>query len=65
MTRTSDKTFNVQQDPARLSYEVQELTRIFLAEDRAALARLMETTLSVMEVLEQARQSAGIRYPGE
>lgn len=65
VTRTSDETFNVQQDPARLSYEVQKLTRIFLAEDRAALARLMETTLSVMEVLEQARQSAGIRYPGE
>ena len=65
VTRTSDETLNVQPNPERLSYEVQELTRIFLAEDQAALDRLMETTVSVMEVLEQARQSAGIRYPGE
>lgn len=65
VTRTSDETFNIQPDPARLSYEVQALTRIFLTEDHTALARLKETTLSVMEVLEQARHSAGIRYPGE
>lgn len=65
VTRTSDETFNAQPDPARLSYEVQALTKIFLEEDHEALNRLMETTLSVMEVLEQARQSAGIRYPGE
>ena len=65
VTRTSDEIFNIQPDPARLSYEVRELTRIFLAEDQAALRRLRETTLSVMEVLEQARHSAGIRYPGE
>ena len=64
-TRTSDETFNMQPDPERLSYEVQELTRIFLEEDQVSLDRLMETTVSVMEVLEQARQSAGIRYPGE
>ena len=65
VTRTSDETFNIQPDPARLSYEVRELTRIFLAKDQAALHQLRETTLSVMEVLEQARHSAGIRYPGE
>lgn len=65
VTRTSDETFNIQPDPARLSYEVRELTRIFLAEDQAALHRLKETTQAVMEVLEQARHSAGIRYPGE
>ena len=65
VTRNSDETFNAQPDSARLSYEVQALTRIFLTEDHTALARLMETTIAVMEVLEQARQSAGIRYPGE
>ena len=65
VTRTSDETFNAQPDPARLSYEVQALTKIFLAEDHAALQRLMDTTVAVMEVLEQARQSAVIRYPGE
>lgn len=65
VTRTSDETFNAQPDPARLAYEVQTLTKIFRQEDHAALHRLMETTIAVMEVLEQARQSAGIRYPGE
>lgn len=65
VTRTSDETFNAQPDPARLSYEVQTLTKIFRQEDHTALHRLMETTIAVMEVLEQARQSAGIRYPGE
>ena len=65
VTRTSDETFNAQPDPARLAYEVQTLTKIFRQEDHTALHRLMETTIAVMEVLEQARQSAGIRYPGE
>ena len=65
VTRTSDETFNLQPDPDRLSYEVQMLTQIFLREDREMLDRLMETTVSVMEVLEAARKSAGITYPGE
>ena len=65
VTRISDEIFNIQPDPARLSYEVQKLTKIYLEEDHAALNSLKETTISVVEVLEQARHSAGIRYPGE
>lgn len=65
VTRTSDETLSAQDDPERLSYEVQALTDIFLREDRAALAGLMQTTLSVMDILEKSRRSGGIRYPGD
>ena len=65
VTRTSDDTFSIQPDPERLSYEVKELTRIFLQRDRKALEQQKETTISVMEVLEESRHSAGIRFPGE
>lgn len=65
VTRTSDEIFNIQPDPERLSYEVRMLTEIFRAEDRSRLGPLMQTTISVMEVLEEGRKSAGIHYPGE
>jgi len=65
VTRAGEETFNAQPDPNRLSYEVRALTDIFLREDRETLARLKETTLSVMEVLEESRHSAKIFYPGE
>lgn len=65
VTKNGEELFNAQPNPQRLFYEVQELTRIFLQEDRAALDRLMETTISVMEVLEQGWKSAGLRYPAE
>ena len=64
-TRTSDETFNAQPDPDRLSYEVRMLTDLFLQEDRETLEQLQKTTLQTMEVLEAARRSAGILYPGE
>lgn len=63
VTRAGEETFSAQPDPQRLFYEVQELTRIFLQEDRAALDRLMKTTIAVMEVLEEGRRSAGLQFP--
>lgn len=65
VTRTGEEIFNAQPNPARLSYEVQALTEIFRSEDYKKLKELEETTLAVMEVLEEARKTAGIRYPGE
>ena len=65
VTRNSDETLNAQPDPERLSYEVRMLTDIFRTEDRKTLSRLMQTTISVMEVLEESRKSADIRYPWE
>lgn len=65
VTRASDETVSDQKDPERLSYEVRELTDIFLREDRQKLQQLMQTTISVMEVLEEGRRSGGIEYPDD
>jgi len=65
VTKTTDETFDLQSDPARLSYEVRRMTDILLREDREAISRLRSTTLAVMAVLEAGRKSGGIRFPGE
>ena len=65
VTRTGEEILNAQEDPNRLSYEVNKLTDIFLREDHKALAKLAQTTVTTMNVLEEARGSAGIRYPWE
>ena len=65
VTGASDEIFNAQPDPDRLFYEVRMLTDIFLREDRETLKSLEKTTVETMEVLEEARKSAGIRYPWE
>ena len=65
VTRTTDECLSDQSDPERLFYEVQTLTGLFLREDRETLDRMMETTIAVMEVLEEGRKSAAIRFLGE
>ncbi len=54
VTKTSDETFNAQPDPDRWYYEVQALTRLLLAEDRATLNERLRLMLRVIETLEQA-----------
>ena len=44
---------------------MNRLTDIFLREDHKALEELAQTTVTTMNVLEEARASAGIRYPWE
>ena len=65
VTRAGEEILNAQPDPNRLSYEVNKLTDIFLREDHKALDELAQTTVTTMKVLEEARASAGIRYPWE
>lgn len=65
VTREEDLTVNDQPEPERLYYEAEALSRILLREDHGTLDRLMETTIAVMEVLEEGRKSAGIYFPGE
>jgi len=65
VTKHTDQTFNAQPDPERLYYEAEALAGILLTEDQETLDRLMETTVTVMEVLEEGRRSANIRFPGE
>lgn len=65
VTKTSDETFDEQPDPDRWYYEVQGMTRLLHAEDHSAAQRRMEITLGVVEVMEDARKRAGIRFPGD
>ena len=65
VTRAGEEILNAQDNPNRLSYEVKQLTDIFLREDHETLEELAKTTVSTIKVLEEARYSAGIRYPWE
>ena len=63
VTKASDETFNEQPDPDRWFYEVQALTRLFLAEDYDAIHARLETTIATVGVIESARKAAGIIFP--
>ena len=65
VTKTSDETFNEQPNPDRWFYEVQELARLFLAEDYDAIYARLDTTIATVGVIESARKAAGIRFPGD
>ena len=65
VTKTSDETFNAQQNPDRWFYEVQNLTRLVLAGDRDVFDRGLDVMLDVVETLENARKKAGIIFPGD
>ncbi len=65
VTKTSDETFNDQPNPDRWFYEVRELTRLVLADDRETLRKGLRVMLDTVEVIENARKAAGIRFPGD
>lgn len=63
VTKTSDETYNEQPNPDRWFYEVQALTRLMRADDYAAVYKRLAVTLDVVEVMENVRKTAGIRFP--
>ena len=65
VTKTTDETLTLQQNCDRRAYEVQALTALLLADDRAALRQHLRTALDTIEVLEAARKAAGITFPGD
>ena len=65
VTKTSDETFNEQDNPDRWYYEVQNLTKLILSGDRDAIYRRLDIMLDVIDVLETARKGAGILFPGD
>ena len=65
VTKTSDETYNEQPNPDRWFYEIQEVTRLLLAEDREGMLERLEKTLATVEVIETARKEAGILFPGD
>lgn len=65
VTKTSDETYNVQDNPDRWFYEVQNVTKLVLADDYDAIYRRLDTMISVIETLEASRKAAGIFFPGD
>lgn len=65
VTKTTEETFNLQEQPDRLFYEVQGITRFLLDGDRDAVFDRLSVMPDVIEVLETARKKAGILFPGE
>ncbi len=65
VTKTSDETFNLQENPDRYFYEVQKLTGLILGDEYDTLYEKLDVMLDVMEVLEGARKKAGIIFPGD
>ena len=65
VTKTSDELFNLQDDPDRWFYEVQNVTKLLLAENYEAFRERLKVTAEVIDVIETVRTRAGIRFAGE
>ncbi len=65
VTKKEDITYNQQGNPDRWYYEVQELTRLLLADDYDSIYSRLDITLKVTGIIEDARRAAGILFPGD
>lgn len=65
VTKTGDETFNEQPNPDRWFYEVQNVTKLVLADDYEAIYARLDTMLDVIETIESSRKEAGIFFPGD
>lgn len=65
VTKTSDNTYNLQSSTDRWFYEIQELTRLLLNNERESLDARLDTTLTTIQVIESTRKAAGILFPGD
>ena len=63
VTGGSDEVINLQPDPSRWYYEIQNLTPILLREDREQLQLRRSLTLLQTEIIERSRKAAGIIFP--
>lgn len=65
VTKAGEEVFSAQPDPDRWIYEVQGITQMVLSNDRREMTRRLDTMLDVVDTLERARASAGIRFPAD
>ncbi len=65
VTKTSDEIFNDQPNSDRWFYEVQNLTKLVLADDYDAIYERLDVMLDVVATLESSRKKAGIFFPGD
>ncbi len=64
-TNEIDETYNLQDDPVRWLYEIQTVTKLMLSDNYDDIYRRLNTTINVMEIMENARHSADIYFPFE
>lgn len=65
VTKAGETLYNEQPNPDRWFYEVQNLTKLVLADDYEAIYKRLETTVDVIDVIETVRKQAGILFTGE
>ncbi|MGI6576778.1 MAG: Gfo/Idh/MocA family protein [Eubacteriales bacterium] len=65
VTKTTNKSFNLQDNPNRWFYEVQKLTQLLLNDDYDAIYKRLDIMMDAVEVIENARKEAGILFPGD
>lgn len=63
VTKAGEAVYDEQPEPDRWFYEVQEIANIVRADDRAEMERRLDVMQGVIDTLERARKSAGIRFP--
>lgn len=65
VTKETEEVFNEQENPDRWFYEVQNLTKMVLADDYETNDRNLNVMINVIEILESSRKEAGIFFPGD
>lgn len=65
VTKQETAVYNEQTTTDRWYYEIIRLVPLLLREDRQELQRRKTITLNTVEVMENARLAAGIRFPGD
>lgn len=63
VTKETEEVFNNQENPNRWFYEVQNLTKMVLADDYERNDKNLSVMLDVIEILESSRKEAGILFP--
>lgn len=65
VTKESDTAYNMQENPDRWFYEVQNMTKLLLEEDYGTIRKGLEATKDVIGLLEGMRRESGIIFSGE
>jgi predicted dehydrogenase len=65
VTKDGEENFNIQDNPNVWFYEIQKVTQLLREEDRITLSQGLDIMQSTMEVLENVRLGAGIRFPSD
>lgn len=64
-TNGEEKEFDIQQNPSALYYELVEFGKIYRNKDFTAGNRLLKKSLLVTELVQCAREKAGITFPAD